>query len=68
MVCVRCGWDFQPASQGRRPRYCSAACRQRAYRLREEERLWRGSSSETADPRAVAKLLDAALNRRLSLK
>ncbi len=65
MVCVLCGRDFQPASQGRRSRYCSSACRQRAYRLREDERVWRASSSGPADPRAVAAFLDAALNPRL---
>jgi transposase InsO family protein len=36
-----------------------------AYRFRQAERLWRGSSSGSADPRAVANLLDGALNRHL---
>jgi hypothetical protein len=65
MVCTLCGREFQRASQGRRPHYCSIACRQRAYRFRQAERLWHGSSSGSADPRAVANLLDGALNRHL---
>ena len=32
--CKACGERFVPPSRGRRPRYCSAACRQKAYRKR----------------------------------
>lgn len=33
-VCEMCGRTLRPASRGRPPRYCSRACRARAYRLR----------------------------------
>ena len=33
--CKSCRTSFSPAERGRRPRYCSAACRQKAYRKRE---------------------------------
>ncbi len=32
--CKQCRERFVPASRGRRPRYCSVACRQKAYRKR----------------------------------
>jgi len=32
--CRACKQWFQPAGRGRRPEYCSAACRQEAYRRR----------------------------------
>ncbi len=32
--CKQCGARFLPPNKGRRPRYCSAACRQKAYRKR----------------------------------
>ena len=35
--CPICKTMFSPPNQGRRPRYCSAACRQRAYRKREAD-------------------------------
>lgn len=34
--CRVCGGPIAPAGQGRPPRYCSAACRQRAYRARKQ--------------------------------
>ena len=32
--CKECKERFMPPTRGRRPRYCSAACRQKAYRKR----------------------------------
>lgn len=57
-----CGRELRQAPLGRRRRYCSRACRQRAFRLRERERVWRSWGSEVAaDPAEVARLLGAAL-------
>ena len=54
--CVICGATLHRASIGRRRLYCGGACRQRAYRLRDEQRRRRG-----ADPHEVTRLLAAAL-------
>ncbi|MGH7862713.1 MAG: hypothetical protein ACREOS_10805 [Candidatus Dormibacteraceae bacterium] len=62
-VCVVCGRDLPRAAAGRRRLFCSAACRQRAYRLNEQERLWRGSRGQAADAAEVARLLSQALRR-----
>ena len=35
MKCKQCRTPFLPSNRGRRPRYCSATCRQKAYRKRE---------------------------------
>ena len=61
MVCVICGRPIRQAGQGRRRLYCSDACKQRAFRQREEERLWRGSDPIPADVDEVATILNAAL-------
>jgi DNA-binding MarR family transcriptional regulator len=34
--CLLCGAELEQAESGRPPRYCSAACRQRAYRVRKQ--------------------------------
>jgi len=34
LKCKQCRERFLPPSRGRRPRYCSVACRQKAYRKR----------------------------------
>ncbi len=34
LKCKQCRERFAPPSRGRRPRYCSVACRQKAYRKR----------------------------------
>lgn len=60
-VCVLCGRDIQRSASGRRRLYCSSACRQRAYRQRDEERLWRGSDPVLDDVEDVASLLNASL-------
>jgi len=59
--CVLCGRELRRASTGRRRLYCGPACRQRAYRLRDEARRWRGARTQEADPREVARLLAAVL-------
>ncbi len=45
--CAGCGQPVRYAGTGRRPRYCSPACRQRAWALRNAER----TLSADADPR-----------------
>ncbi len=59
--CVLCGRELRRASTGRRRRYCDPACRQRAYRLRDEARRWRDARAQEADPGEVARLLAAIL-------
>jgi len=54
--CVVCGATLLRAGTGRRRLYCGPACRQRAYRLRDDQRHWRG-----ADPHEVTRLLAAVL-------
>ena len=61
MVCIVCGRTILRRPAGRRRLYCSDACRQRAFRLREEERLWRGSDPHPADVDEVATILNSAL-------
>jgi hypothetical protein len=34
VICLQCHTALEPAASGRPRRYCSARCRQRAYRLR----------------------------------
>ena len=37
-ICDHCEREFTPASTGRPPKYCCNACKQKAYREREEAR------------------------------
>ncbi len=60
-ICMLCGRQLSEQLSGRRRRYCSRACRQRAYRIREHERLWRESDPDPDDVGDVRALLDAAL-------
>ncbi|HSV92143.1 MAG TPA: hypothetical protein VLH81_03665 [Desulfobacterales bacterium] len=60
-ACAVCGGALRRATTGRRRRYCTAACRQRAYRLRGEMRHQRGAGGRAADPAEVTRLLAAAL-------
>lgn len=60
--CVLCGRELRRASTGRRRLYCGPACRQRAYRLRDEASRWRGARGHEADPREVASLLATVLH------
>ncbi len=59
--CVVCGATLRRAATGRRRLYCGPACRQRAYRLRDEQRRPRGAEGWEADPAEVTRLLDAVL-------
>jgi len=61
-VCVVCGAELARAATGRRRLFCSPACRQRAYRLREEARR-RRDGSLPADPAEVSRLLAAVLRQ-----
>ncbi len=38
-TCPTCRNGFEPLGRGRRPRFCSAACRQKAYRKRTKAPL-----------------------------
>lgn len=57
-ICVICGNELESRGEGRRRLYCSQACRQQAYRLRQEAR-----HMGPADPAEVARLLSAVLQR-----
>ena len=48
--CVVCGGALHRAGTGRRRLYCGQACRQRAYRLGDEQRRLRGAEGRGADP------------------
>ena len=37
-ICDHCETEFTPASTGRPPKFCSNACKQKAYREREEHK------------------------------
>lgn len=50
MVCAACGKDLEPAERGRPRRFCSQACRARAYRARKTEAPTESSSSEHSAP------------------
>ena len=58
--CIACGAPLDRAATGRRRLFCSPACRQRAYRLRDEARRQRGGSLP-ADPAEATALLNAVL-------
>jgi hypothetical protein len=58
--CVVCGGALRRADTGRRRLYCAPACRQRAYRLRDEVRSRRDAATMVADP-DVTTLLNAVL-------
>ena len=47
-VCPTCGSPLPPPSRGRAPRYCTSACRQRAYRARTRPAF---PASLAAEPR-----------------
>lgn len=59
--CVVCGSELRQAGTGRRRSYCSASCRQRAYRLRDEARRPFGAVTMAANPAEVTALLNAVL-------
>ncbi len=54
--CHNCGAAIEVASTGRRPRYCSPACRQRAWALRQAaEQLGAGNPRPTVVREVVAR-------------
>lgn len=59
--CVACGGELLRAGTGRRRLFCSPACRQRAYRLRDEARRARDAVAMAADPADATALLNAIL-------
>lgn len=59
--CLMCGATVRRAGTGRRRRYCGGACRQRAWRLRDDARRRRGDGTPGADPAEVTRLLAAVL-------
>lgn len=59
--CVICGRALRRAGTGRRRLYCGPACRQRAYRLRDERRRWGAVDRPEADAGEVTRLLAAVL-------
>ena len=59
--CVVCGGALARAGTGRRRLYCAPACRQRAYRLRDEVRSRRDAEAREPDPAEVTRLLNAVL-------
>jgi len=61
--CVVCGAALLRADTGRRRLYCGPACRQRAYRLRDEARQRRDAESLAADPAEVSRLLATVLRQ-----
>jgi len=60
-ACILCGRSVRRSRPGRRRLYCSNACRQRAYRYREVERVWRGSDPDLETDIDVTTLLNEAL-------
>jgi hypothetical protein len=59
--CVLCGAELRRAGAELRRLYCGPACRQRAYRLRDEARHLRGAEPREADPAEGTRLLNAVL-------
>lgn len=39
MKCLECGREFKPTGHGKAPKYCSNACRQKAYKARRKAGL-----------------------------
>ncbi|MFF9652137.1 TetR/AcrR family transcriptional regulator [Streptomyces sp. NPDC014622] len=54
MVCAACGKDLAPADRGRPRRFCSHACRARAYRARKTEAPTEAGSTENSAPEGEA--------------
>jgi hypothetical protein len=63
-ICILCGQSFAQKPTGRRRRYCSRACQERAYRLRRSAGLWRATNADPAVRGEVANLLQAAIHER----
>lgn len=63
-ICILCGQSFAQKPTGRRRRYCSRACQERAYRLRCAAGLWRAAKGDPALSGEATALLEAALHER----
>lgn len=63
-ICILCGQGFAQKPTGRRRRYCSRACQERAYRLRRSAGLWPTTTAAPALAGEVTALLEAALLER----
>lgn len=61
-ICILCGRSFAQKPSGRRRRYCSRGCQERAYRLRRTAGLWRATDPDLALPGEVPALLERALH------
>ena len=65
MTCKHCRARFLPPNRGRRPRYCSAACRQKAYRKRATNPLRTAFRAMTSDLFAIQ---DLTARKRAAVK
>jgi hypothetical protein len=63
-ICILCGQSFVQKPAGRRRRYCSRKCQERAYRLRRSAGIWRATNAEPGLAGEVTALLQAALHAR----
>lgn len=61
-TCEMCGRTLRPAVRGRPPRYCSRACRARAYRMRVADR---SADDVGADAQARDRVRDRVEDRRV---
>ena len=49
LKCKQCRERFKPPNRGRRPRYCSVACRQKAYRKRVANPFYQSLKAMSSD-------------------
>ncbi len=56
LKCKQCRERFVPPSRGRRPRYCSVACRQKAYRKRAANPHYHSLKALSSDLYAIKDL------------
>ena len=56
LKCKQCREWFVPPSRGRRPRYCSVACRQKAYRKRAADPHFHSLKALSSDLYAIKDL------------
>lgn len=51
MKCFVCGRDFKPTGHGKPPKYCSNACKQKAYKARRKSGLVAKAAKPAPKPR-----------------
>lgn len=66
MICQQCGKKFRPSGHGSQSKYCSPACKAKAYRSRKKagvkgDKPHRKSKTVTVD---VSKTVNATLDKR----